>query len=342
MSAPPNVKKFLLFFIFVFFVFGGSAFAEYTTDFTLSTPDNKTDIDYTTGKFNNIGEIKIQKTDASANFEPFKKVVVTVTYSNKLENESGSSSVNYKLVAGNEDNGKTINSGETIEFFAASIDAGAGINIGAVITGDASTLPDDFYRDKQVSFTAELKNIEAGDTVQFGTYSGNKLKWRVINDNVFQTKGYYYFKNIMLITEKAIMSHCYDVKASGSTWSGSWAQNWLNGKSGTGVSAPYFIDGFTEDEKNKIFKASDNDVNVFLLSVSSANNFTQEQRICYPLTGNDPVDWWLADNVAGTTNNIAYVAADGTVNNTTGSDAARSAKYIRPVIFVTIEKGEMQ
>jgi len=335
-----NYKRFFFVYFFVFLLFSSTKIFASTTDYTLTIPENKTDIKYTKNFYNEIGTLKITKLDGNETFDTNKKVAVTVKYDGKFVNsDTPAVSVDYKLVLGTSDSYTEIKSGDKIEFSAASIDNNINLTIGAVITGDTSKIKAGDYKNN-INFSSVLLPV-TGKAYTFGRYDGINLTWRILA--VDDTN-----KRALLITENCVETMKY-ANNTINKWSQSSLKNWLNGK---------FLTGLTDNSKILNVKIEDNDnsdsaaiINssgndkIFLLSKTDAKKYFKDKsdRQANLNGAGSYVKWWLRspvpsfNNESGfSTSNMVVVQADGGLNDDNGVGVNNTGIYVRPAIWLDI------
>ena len=326
-------------------IFCSTAFADYTTDYEFTAPNNKSDMDYSQGSYNVIGNIKVSKkaADSDKNFDPLKKVVITANYSDKFESSSTSANVKYKLCTGaTKAEAKDLPSGDEIVFSGDSINSGtAEINLACYIEDDTSSLPDGYYFSKP-KFTHKIKNPKVGDIVNFGKFNGSPLSWLILDVDEKNNRA-------LLITENCVVKQKF--ADSNYEWATSSVRAYLNGTDGDNF---FTSSNFTDDEKarilnvlinkttlskksNQIVKSYGTDF-VFLLSVKDANEYFENdsKRVCK--FDNSNCRWWLRMSTqsyakAGYVSSQGKVFPDGTLvsYNTLG---------VRPAIWIQLSRDD--
>ena len=136
---------------------------------------------------------------------------------------------------------------------------------------------------------ASATPLEVGGSIEFGSYAGARLRWRVVD--VADDKA-------LLLCESAVEGKCYDDGGKGALWSDCTLREWLN---------EGFLEGFSDAELARIreYDALGPD-RVFCLSIEEAQRYmpTAEERLCKPeprLLGsgilvaedNGACCWWL-------------------------------------------------
>ncbi len=324
------------FLVILFTLLTSPLFAE-TTEYQLITPENKTDLNFSKNSYNEIGTLKIT---ASEKFDKNKNVIVTVQHDGKFTNSNNSSqTINYNLVLGTSDSYKILNSGDKIEFSAASIDAQAGVTIGAVITGDTS---DGDYK-TEIKFASNLLPVVRG-SYTFGKYNGNALTWRILT--VDDTN-----KRALLVTENCLKEMKYNKSKSKNTWSESDVKVWLNGTN-KNEKQFFMIDNFGDNEKSQILsvKIEDGegqnknsteiiddtgDDKIFFLSLDDAKSYFKDDndRIAR-LNNNSAYTWWLR-SLGSTNSRVAAVYQDGQLS-ILGFGVDNTVIYVRPALWLKL------
>ena len=317
-------------------VFCSTAFADYTTDYEITVPDNEMHMNYSQGSYNVIGTIKVSKkeSDNNKNFDPLKEVVITVNYSDKFELDGTSTNAQYKLCTGaTKDEAKDLPSGSEIVFSAASIDAGtAEIKLACCIEGNTSSLSEGYYFSKP-QFTHKIKSFEVGNIVKFG-----KFNWLVLDLDEKNNRA-------LLITENCVTKQKF--ADSNYEWSTSSVRAYLNGTDGNNFLTS---SNFTDDDKARILNILINKTNlskksnqilnsngtdyVFLLSVKDANEYFHDnsERVCK--FNNSNCRWWLRLSTKSYAR-AAYVSSQGKVFPD-GTLVSYNTLGVRPAIWIDL------
>ena len=319
------------FLVILFTLLAAPLFAE-TIEYTLTAPENKTNINFSKNSYNEIGALKIT---ASENFDTNKKVVVTIKYDGRFTNSNNSSqTVNYNLVIGTSGSYKVLDSGGKIEFSATSIDTQTEVNIGAVITGD--TVDGDYKT--EINFSSVLLPVTE-KYYNFGKYpdSNTNLIWRVLS--VDETN-----KRALLLTEKCVDKMKYG-KTSDNAWSGSKVREWLHGTFliNLGIDTDNILNIKIEDgegqnkNSSEIIDASGSD-KIFLLSSADIYSYLKDKssRIAtLDNLDNEAVRWWLRSPGKNNSSNAMIVQPDGGINKSGfGVYDNNHIYYVRPAIWL--------
>lgn len=165
--------------------------------------------------------------------------------------------------------------------------------------------------------------LAVGDTVSFGNYSGEPLKWIV---------SAVYGDYMLLVSQYLIpcsqVNRMFDSKTYNSTWEKSTMRTWLNGG--------FLAETFSEDERSYIIPDALGDL-VSLPSKEEVEAFTGDRELLAARYKDDAYasSWWLRSEGAKV-GNIAYVNGRGSV-----VEAGMPANYtmgVRPMIWVRIPK----
>ena len=250
---------------------------------------------YSKDNYYKLGDLKVT---ASENFDTNKSVVVTMSRASAFTNQSAdNSALAYELVISPDM--KTIASGDSFDFSAASIDAKQGLEIGTKVTADFLTAADGFYMDS-LTFKASLDNAApagpvVGSTMTFGTYNSADITWRVLSVDATN-------KRALLITVQALEKRNYHNSYSSITWKNCSLRSYLNNS--------FITNNFTSDEQNRIVQVTNTNPNnptystaggkntedkMFLLSIAEANSYfsSDDDRKCTLLSDNSNSVWWL-------------------------------------------------
>ena len=343
------MKKKLLFSLLALMFFCHAASADFTSNYELTAPDSKMDMNFGQNDYNVIGTIKVKTADSGKNFDPLKKVVITADYSDKFMIGSATTDVQYKLYTGDETEAQEWLNGGEITLSAASIDSGAEIKLACRIVGDTSSLAAGYYFSK-LKFTHKAKNPEAselvnpqtGDIVKFGKFNGSPLSWRVLDVDTGNSRA-------LLITEDCVAKRKF--ATSNYEWSTSDVRAYLNGTD----SGNFFTsDNFTDDEKAKILKVSIDSITVsqksdeiiddsgtdcvFLLGVRDANSYFEDDSERVAKFNGSACKWWLRYSTKSYAR-AGYVSTKGKVYSD-GSLVSYSTVGVRPAIWVTFDSTE--
>ena len=341
------MKKKFLSSLFALMVFCSTAFADYTTDYEITVPGDKMNMNYSQDSYNVLGTIKVSKkaSDSEKNFDPSKEVVITANYSDKFMIGSATTDVQYKLCTGaTQAEAKDLPSGGEITFSAASIESGtAEIELACYIKSDTSKLSAGYYFSKP-KFTHKVKNVknpEVGDIVNFGKFNGNALSWLVLDVDEKNNRA-------LLITENCVAKDKFAV--SNYEWSNSNVRAYLNGTDGNNF---FTSSNFTDAEKERILnvsinknnlsKKSDQIINssgtdsVFLLSVKDANEYFENDEKRVSKFNNSNCRWWLRLSTQSYAR-AGYVSSKGKVFSD-GTLVSYNTLCIRPAIWVTLSTG---
>ena len=164
------------------------------------------------------------------------------------------------------------------------------------------------------------------DTVEFGSYNGLKITWKVLS-----VEGNIAF----LVSDQALMYQRYNEEIEDVTWETSDIRKWLNKE--------FYTKAFTEKEQKKIIETKiKNDNNsryktdggndtidyVFLLSLNDVNNkeygflesynFSSKSRQVVPIDVEESRSWWLR-SPGKDSGYAAVVSSDGRVSCSGGN-----------------------
>ena len=308
-----------------------------TTSYQLVTPNENLSLGYDGGYYR-IGDLKVTAADS---FDTNYKVVVTINRASAFTNQSVDTrpTMSYDLVI-SPDN-RTIASGDSFDFTAASIDAQEGLEIGTVVKADFLTAADGFYMDS-LTFRASLapadstsEQLTVGGTYTFGTYNSAAITWRVLSVDVANNRA-------LLITEQALETRAYHSSYASITWENCSLRSWLNGD---------FLNNFTTAEQSKIVEVTNTNPNnssygtsggnatsdkMFLLSIDEAYSYfsNDDARKCTLLSDNSDSGWWLRSPV-DTDIYAAYVNSDGSVADS--GNLVGNSLGVRPAFWLNLE-----
>ncbi len=321
-----------------------SANPSYDEAYVLTVP---ADTPITASGWKSLGVITASHaTDSRDEFDPDKKLVVTVSSTNgfKLTASGITDTVSYSVMSG--DNAESAVEMTTFEFTAAEINKSGGTSkpIGVNVTDysglnlSAGDYVDDIIYNVAVENAAsESTAPTVGGTWTFGTYNNVALTWRVLavdEDN----------KRALLITVYALENRAYHSSNTSITWEGCTLRSWLNGD---------FLNNFTSDEQSKIATVTNTNPNnpaygssggndtadkMFLLSIAEADSYftDDEDRRCTLLSDNDNNDksWWL--RLPGYSSHDAFAACvyDRGSVSVDGYNVDDSAVGVRPAFWL--------
>ena len=108
----------------------------YTTTYTLTIPASIDNMDLSQDAETDLGVVSVTKQNDNADFDPTKKVIVTIEYSGELENiEDSDKKVIYTLQQSKGEELVDITSGDKLNFLASDIEFGSAFyNLKAIIT----------------------------------------------------------------------------------------------------------------------------------------------------------------------------------------------------------------
>ena len=335
------MKKKILFSIIALMIFCSAAFAEITTEYEITPPDDKKDMNFEKGAYNEIGTLKIGKkaADSYKSFDHLKKVVITADYDNAFKIGLATTDVQYKLYTGGAKSEATeLQPGGEIVLSGSEIDSGVEIKLACEIESDTSKLPAGYYFSKPKFKHKSFINPEVGDIVNFGKFNGNPLSWRVLD---VDTKN----KRALLLTENVVAKRKF--ATSNYEWSTSDVRAYLNGTDGDNF---FTSSNFTDDEKSRIFtvlidsttvdkksseivKSTGTDY-VFLLGVRDANEYFSDDSDRIANFNNAAVKWWLRYSTSSYAR-AGYVSTKGKVVPD-GSLVSYSTVGVRPAIWISL------
>ena len=335
------MKKKILFPIIALMIFCSAAFAEITTEYEITPPDDKKDMNFEKGAYNEIGTLKIGKkaADSYKSFDPLKKVVITADYDNSFKIGLETTDVQYKLYRGGAKSEATeLQPGGEIVLSGSEIDSGVEIKLACEIESDTSKLPAGYYFSKPKFKHKSFINPEVGDIVNFGKFNGNPLSWRVLD---VDTKN----KRALLITENVVAKRKF--ATSNYEWSTSDVRAYLNGTDGDNF---FSSSNFTDNEKSRIFTVLINSTTVdkksseiikstgtdyvFLLGVRDANEYFSDDSDRIANFNNAAVKWWLRYSTSSYAR-AGYVSTKGKVVPD-GSLVSYSTVGVRPAIWISL------
>lgn len=163
-------------------------------------------------------------------------------------------------------------------------------------------------RNRSKSKKKKFGILKKGDIVEFGTYEGEPLKWRVINTS---------YDRIYVLCERILSVMQFDHQSK--KWEESYLRKWLNEE--------FYKTAFDNDEMECI-KEVNND-KITLLSDAEAEDFmTLDERKLGSST------WWLRSafpcNPAHETNDVWFVFRDGSLDGI----GASYTRGVRPALYI--------
>lgn len=165
--------------------------------------------------------------------------------------------------------------------------------------------------------------LAVGDTISFGTYNGEPLKWIVSS-----VDGDYMLLVSQYLIPCSQVNRMFDYTAYNSQWETSSMRAWLNGG--------FFNDSFTEEEMTSIVPDASG-CSVSIPSIEEVRAFEGDRELLSARYRDDAYasSWWLRS--AGTKEgNIAYVNGRGSVVET--GMPANYTMGVRPMVWVRIPK----
>lgn len=203
-----------------------------------------------------------------------------------------------------------------------------------------------------VGASANSKDVRVGDTVYFGSYEQDDI---VMNGDEPIEWYVLYIKDdlALLLSKYALVSGAYNVSWASLTWDRCTLREWLNDD--------FYESAFISSEKDAIVTASlsaeknpsyktsagdDTEDYVFILSISEANHFLQEERMlkCVPTEyaitngtrqNKDGNCWYWLRNPGEDRTKAAYVSMDVTINEK-GAPLNYYDAGIRPAVWVDL------
>lgn len=153
----------------------------YTTAYTLTIPADVHNIGLGQDAIIDVGTVNVKRQNNNAEFDPAKKVSVSVNYTGELENTKNSSNkIFYKLQQSKGDSAATdIASEHKLDFFASEIDAGnVNYNLKLLIT--KTNIAAGTYTGT-INFSAKVEDVASEPTMisfQVGCSDDDKITWK--------------------------------------------------------------------------------------------------------------------------------------------------------------------
>lgn len=206
-------------------------------------------------------------------------------------------------------------------------------------------------------FPVDDTSVEAGEHMNFGSYQGEEIEWRVLDVKD---------GNVLLLSEYGLDVKPYNEEALPDiSWEDCTLRQWLNGE--------FYEKAFTDEEKEKIILSTsegfikynsrvlggeydnlerETEDNVFLLSYtemqyyipSYAGDGSDKARCCYPteyaksnpelIIYQDVCGWWLCAGRRGFSEGCRPMAVSDLGSINVETDTASMKYAVRPAIWI--------